>query len=167
MYQQDSMTRREKLITDENEIKSILDTAKIIHVAMSDNNIPYLVPMNYGYVMNEGRISFYLHGAPKGKKLDILRENPRVFISLECDTELFEGDIACRYGMSYRSLLGGGVAHFVDDPEEKKNALSALMKAQTGSDFEFSDRMAAVVCVIRIDLDEYTAKYRPAPTKKA
>ena len=159
------MTRREKQITDEKEIKEILDTAKIIHVAMSEDNVPYLVPMNYGYVMRDGRISFYLHGAPKGKKLDILRANPRVFVSVECDTEMFEGDIACRYGMSYRSLLGGGVAHFVEDPEEKKTALSALMKAQTGGDFEFTDRMAAIVCVIRIDLDEYTAKYRPAPKR--
>ena len=47
--------------------------------------------------------------------------------------------------------------------EEKKKALSVLMKTQTGKDFEFEDKMVAFVSVIRIDVSEYTAKYRPMP----
>ena len=39
------------------------------------------------------------------------------------------------------------------------------MKTQTGKDFSFEDRMAEVVSVIRIDVSEYTAKYRPLPAK--
>ena len=39
------------------------------------------------------------------------------------------------------------------------------MKTQTGKDFSFEDRLVSIVAVIRIDVAEYTAKYRPVPEK--
>ena len=38
--------------------------------------------------------------------------------------------------------------------EEKKKALSLLMKAQTGKDFEFEDKMVAFVSIIKITVSE-------------
>ena len=61
--------------------------------------------------------------------------------------------------------MGKGIAEIVEDIETKKSALSFLMKTQTGKDFEFEDKMADVVSVIRIDVSEFTAKHRPAPQK--
>jgi hypothetical protein len=54
--------------------------------------------------------------------------------------------------------MGRGKATVVENMEEKRYGLSVLMKTQTGKDFSFEDRMAEVVSVIRIDVDEYTAK---------
>ena len=42
------MTKRELQITDENQILSILDTAKVLHLGLAVDNEPYVVPMNYG-----------------------------------------------------------------------------------------------------------------------
>ena len=42
------ITRREREVTDINEIIGILDRAKIVHVGMVDEGKPYIVPMNYG-----------------------------------------------------------------------------------------------------------------------
>ena len=61
--------------------------------------------------------------------------------------------------------MAKGTAVIVEDVEEKKQALSALMKTQTKEDFEFNDRLTEVVSIIRIDVSEYTAKFRPAPQK--
>ena len=41
--------------------------------------------------------------------------------------------------------------------------MSILMKTQTGKDFTFEDRLVSIVAVVRIDVSEYTAKYRPVP----
>ena len=160
------MTRREREITDINKIIEILDKAKIAHIGLVDGDEPYVVPMNYGYVMNDGKLTIYLHGARRGRKLDVMRANPKVFFEAECDLQPFEGDIACRYGIAYSSVMGKGIATIVDDVEEKKKALSILMKTQTGKDFEFEDKMVAFVSVIRIDVSEFTAKYRPMPAMK-
>ena len=157
------MTRREREVTDINEIVKILDNAKVLHLGLVDGDEPYVVPMNYGYTMTDGKLTIYLHGARRGRKLDLMRTNPKVFFEMEYGIVPFEGEIACKYGITYSSVMGKGVAEIVEDIEEKKHGLSVLMKTQTGKDFDFEDKMADVVSVIRIDVSQYTAKHRPAP----
>ena len=159
------MTKRERQITDEKQIRGILDTAKILHLGLAVDNEPYVVPMNYGYTMEDGNLVLYLHSAVRGKKLDMIRENPRVFFEMDCDLVPFEGKVPCQYGIAYSSLMGRGTARIVEDVEEKKKAMSILMKTQTEKDFLFEDRLVSIVAVIRIDVLEYTAKHRPLPEK--
>lgn len=151
------MTRREREVTDMNEILHILDESKIVHVGLVDEDEPYIVPMNYGYIM-EDDLTIYLHSATKGYKLDLIRKNPKVFLEMECDLTPIEGKLACQYGMGYRCLMARGTAEIVEDVEEKKQALSVLMKTQTGKDFEFNDKLVSIVSVIKIHVAEYTAK---------
>ena len=155
------ITRRERAVTDPGRICEILDKSMVLHLGMVDGDEPYVVPMNYGYTMEDGKLTVYLHGALWGRKLDIIRVNPKVFFSLECDVVPFDGDIACRYGTTYASVMGSGIAEIVTDVEEKKKGLSVLMKTQTGKDFTFEDKMVSIVSVIKIDVAEYTAKERP------
>ena len=159
------ITKREREVTELSEIMDILDRSKVVHVAMVDGDEPYVVPMNYGYTMEDGKLTLYLHGATKGRKLDVLRANPKVFFSLECDTVSFDGPVACRHGMAYASVMGSGTARIVEDVEAKKQGLSILMKTQTGKDFTFDERMVSIVSVIRIDVKDYTAKRRPLPER--
>ena len=159
------MTRRERQVTDINEIIKILDKSKVVHLGMVDGDEPYVVPMNYGYTMEDGKLTLYLHGAKRGRKLDLIRANPKVFFEMCCDIVPFEGEVACKYGITYASVMGRGIAEIVEDVEEKKFALSALMKTQTGKDFEFEDKMTTIVSIIKITTLEYTAKHRPGPKK--
>ena len=157
------MTKRERQVTDPDQIKHILDTGKVLHLGLAVDNEPYVVPMNYGYTMENGKLIMYLHSATRGKKLDMIRANPKVFFEIDCDLMPFEGDVACQYGLVYSSIMGRGTARIVEDVEEKKQAMSLLMKTQTGKDFTFEDRLVTIVSVIRIDVAEYTAKHRPLP----
>ena len=159
------MTKRERQITDEKQIMQILDGGKVLHLGLAVNNEPYVVPMNYGYTREDGKLVLYLHSALRGKKLDMIRVNPRVFFEIEWECKPFESEKPCQYGMVYSSVMGKGTARIVEDVEEKKQAMSALMKTQTGKDFSFNDRLVSIVAVIRIDVEEYTAKHRPLPEK--
>ena len=159
------MTKRELQITDENQIRDILDTAKVVHLGMCVDNEPYVVPMNYGYTMIDGKLTVYLHCALQGKKLDMIRKNPRVFIEMDCHRQPFEGEKPCQYGLSYSSLMGRGTAHILEDVEEKMEAMTTLMKTQTRKDFTFNEKLVSIVAVVRIDVEEYTAKHRPIPEK--
>ena len=159
------MTKREYKITDEEKILNILDTARVLHLGLAVDNEPYVVPMNYGYTMEDGRLVLYLHSAVQGKKLDMIRSNPRVSFAIDCDRQPFEGQVACQYGLAYSSIMGRGIARIVEDVEEKMQAMSILMKTQTGKDFTFNERLVSIVAVIRIDVEEYTAKHRPLPEK--
>ena len=159
------LTKRERQVTDPQQILDILDKSRVLHLGLSVNDEPYVVPMNYGYSMEEGTLTLYLHSAVQGKKLDMIRSNPKVFFEMDCDRMPFEGNLPCQYGIVYSSVMGRGTAHIVEDTEEKKKAMSLLMKTQTGKDFEFNDRLVSIVAVIRIDVAEYTAKHRPLPKK--
>lgn len=157
------LTRREREITDIEKIVEILNKSKIVHIALVDGDEPYVVPMNYGYTMENGKLTLYLHGATEGKKLDLMRANPKVFFSIECDVEPFDGKVACQYGTSYSSIMGKGTAEIFEDPQDKIDGLTIFMKSQTGMDFEFNERLVSAVSVIKIDVSEFTAKHRPKP----
>ena len=159
------MTKRERQITDPGQIARILDTAGVLHLGLAVDNMPYVVPMNYGYCLEDGKLVVYLHSATRGKKLDMIRANPNVFIELDCDRVPFPGVKPCQYGLSYYSVMGRGTASIVEDVEEKKRAMTILMKTQTGKDFSFTDELVSIVAVIRVDVSEYTAKHRPLPEK--
>lgn len=157
------MTRRERQVTDINEIIKILDNSKVLHLGLVDGDEPYVVPMNYGYTYENEKLTVWLHCARQGRKLDIMKVNPKVFFEMEYGITPFEGEVACKYGITYSSIMGRGVATIIEDVETKKIALSSLMKTQTGKNFEFDDRMAEVVGVVKIDVLEFTAKHRPLP----
>ena len=159
------MTKRERQITDPGQIHQILEDGKVLHLGLCVDNEPYVVPMNYGFTFENEKLVLYLHSAVRGKKLDMIRVNPKVFFEIDCHRVPFEGKVACQYGMSYSSIMGKGQAQILDDSEEKQKAMTLLMKAQTGKDFSFSDPLVSIVAVIRIDVSEYTAKHRPLPEK--
>lgn len=157
------LTRREREVTDINEIREILDKAMVVHIGMIDEGEPYVVPMNYGYTLENGELCLYLHGATKGRKIDAMKENPKVFFELECDVAPFEGAYACQYGTAYASVMGMGKAEILENTEDKKSGLSIIMKTQTGKDFTFEDKMVSMVSVIKITAKDFTAKKRPKP----
>lgn len=159
------MTRRERQVIDMGEIINILDKSKVLHLGLVDGDEPYVVPMNYGYEFVDDTLIIYLHGARRGRKLDLIRKNPKVFYELDCDIVPFEGEVACKYGITYSSVMGRGEAFIVEDVEEKKHALSVLMKTQTGKDFTFEDKLVSVVSIIKIVTKEYTAKQRKQSAK--
>ncbi len=170
------MTRRELEVTDQSEIRSILEKCKYLHLGLVDGDEPYVVAMNFGYELqendhsnpssieiNQPMLTLYLHAATAGYKLDLIQKNPKVFFEMECDVIPFEGSVACKYGTSYSSIMGRGTAQILENVEEKKKAMSILMKTQTGQEFEFNDKLVSVISVIKICVSEYTAKQRPLP----
>ena len=162
MYKR-GMTRREREVTDLDEIKKILDKCKILHLGLVDGDEPYVVPMNYGYEFVDGQLILYLHGAAAGYKLDLIRANPKVFFEMDCDVTMFEGELPCQYGNTYASVMGRGKAELIEDTEGKSDGLKKFMKTQTGKDFEFPERVVKIVTVIKITASDFTAKRRLMP----
>ncbi len=157
------MTRRELEVTDLNEILEIIDKCKVTHIGLVDDGMPYIVPMNFGYTMEDGKLTLIMHSAVKGYKLDVIAKNPKACFEMECDVQPFEGRIACQYGTAYACVMGRGEIKVVDDVEEKIKMMTTFMKAQTGKDFEFNERLLSVVAMLKFEVSEFTAKCRLLP----
>ena len=157
------MTKREYRITDEAQIRGILDSAKVLRLGLAVDNEPHIIPLNYGFCLEEGKLTLYMHSAVKGRKLELMGKNPNVCFELDCDYRPFEGVLPCQYGLGYSAVSGRGRVTIVEDVGEKMEAMRSLMKTQTGKDFTFSERLVSIVSVIRLDVSEFTAKHRPIP----
>lgn len=160
------MTRRELEITNINDILNILDNCKYLHLGLVDGDEPYVVPLNYGYTMEDEKLTLYMHCATRGYKLDLINANPKVFFTMNCDVAPFEGEMPCQYGTAYKCLMGRGTAEVVEDPSKKMEALSIFMKTQTNLDFQFTEKLVSAVSIIKVDVSEYTAKARIHPLEK-
>ncbi|MCX7747812.1 MAG: pyridoxamine 5'-phosphate oxidase family protein [Clostridia bacterium] len=149
------MRRKEKEVTDKTEIESILHEADVLRLAMCDQNLPYMVPMNFGYKDN----TFYLHAAREGKKIDILQNNPQVCFEVDIRHELVTGELACNWGMKYKSVIGFGKAYFIEDFSAKKQALDIIMEKYSGkSSFQYAEKAIESICIIKIEIDHMTGK---------
>ena len=55
---------------------------------MSDDNVPYIVTMNFVFSTN-GAASLYFHSACEGKKINILKKNNLVCFQADIEHEFF------------------------------------------------------------------------------
>lgn len=150
------MRRSEKEITDRSEIDAVIRRSKVCRLGLSDHGQPYVVPLCFGY---DGHV-LYLHCAGEGRKLDILRQNANVCVEFDVFEGVIEASKACQWGMRYQSVMGFGIARFIEDREEKRKALSLLMAQYTQDGFAVSIPEDAVTrtVIIRIDIRELTGK---------
>ena len=154
------MRRADRELTDVADIRRIVAEAKVLHLGLVDDGRPYVVPLHYGFDLTDDALTFYMHGAREGRKLDVIRANPTAFVELDCDVEQVSGgDVPCRYGSLYASVMGEGV---LEDADEKVRGLGLLMQNQTGRDFAVTPQMAAAASVIRVrvPMGAVTAKSR-------
>jgi len=153
------MRRSDREITNIDEIIRIIETCDVCRLALSHDNVPYIVPLNFGYEYNEGKLTLYFHGAHEGKKLRIISCNPVACFEMDCSHRLLAGENACTYTMEYESVIGSGIIKMCAEKEEKLKALRHLMKQYAkGASFHFPDEALDAVAVFRLEVSEFTGK---------
>ena len=85
------MRRKDREVKDLNTIKEIISKCEVVRLAMCEDNIPYIVPLNYGYEFDGNNLVLYCHCANSGKKLDINCENIKAV--LRRATEIMFGTV--------------------------------------------------------------------------
>lgn len=155
------MRRTEREVKGINNITEIIDQCKVLRLGMCDGDLPYVVPMNFGYEAAGDTLVLYLHCSKVGKKLDVLKENNKVCFEMDAEHAIVSGEKGCDYGFQFASVIGFGTAEFTEDHEEKRHALSMLMRHQAGlPDIELEERMIDATAVLTIRSDSYTGKRR-------
>ncbi len=142
------MRRHDREIDSSDAIEDILRRGTVLHLGMIDGDRPYVLPLSYGY---DGA-ALYLHCAPEGRKLDVLRACPRVCFAISLDHELIRAEVPCEWGLRYRSVVGEGTVTFVEDEAEKRRGLDALMAQHGGRGGRYSAESLAQTAVLRIDI---------------
>jgi hypothetical protein len=103
--------------------------------------------------------AIWIHSAPAGEKIRILRKYPRVCVEVDAIGQVIPAHEPCRWTVSYRSVIAEGTAEWVEEPREKARALAALVRKYSGQDgVEIPRGGLEGVVVIRIPLSAMTGK---------
>jgi uncharacterized protein len=116
-----NIRRKDKEITDPEQMKKILKTTDYVTLAMVKDSEPYLVSLSHAY--DEAENCIYIHSASEGKKLEYLRANPVVWGQALLDHGYHKGE--CSH--LYASMMFKGRVEFIDDVEEKRRAFKAMI----------------------------------------
>ncbi len=153
------MRRSDREITDKTEIIKIIDKCDVCRLALSDNHIPYIVPMNFGYEYAHETLTLYFHGVKEGKKFEIIGKNPIACFETDCSHKLIEATEACEYTMEYESVIGNGKIYLCREKEEKLKGLALLMKKYAkGKEFTFPEHVIDSVTVFKLEVSDFTGK---------
>ena len=148
------MRRKEKQITRTADIEEILQQGQVCRLGFADRNVPYIVPMNYGYQDS----ALYFHSAPEGRKIDLIRANPLVCFEVDELVKMNKAANACDWGASFKSVIGTGTARLLETLAEKKAGLDIIMAQYSDRSFDYPDEKLAKTAVIKVEIHEMTGK---------
>jgi hypothetical protein len=143
-------------IQNREEINKIILACKTCYLAMSVNDFPYVLPMNFALDDN----SVILHSAQSGRMWETLKENQNVCINWTLGEDLAWQDVqvGCSYRVKSKSVLVEGKIEFVDDFDEKTRCMQLLMGQYSDREFKFSKPAVENVGVLKVAIEKISAK---------
>lgn len=149
--------RRQDRAMAEQDTKTLLETAQVgILSTISKDNIPYGVPMHFVYTNKV----IYLHCAIEGKKLDNILRNNSICFNVVDAVELMPAAFATKY----KSAIILGKIFVVEDIEEKRKGLIAMVKKYSPDFYEaglkYIDNAFEKAKVLKIEINKMTGKAR-------
>ena len=152
------MRRNEREISEIQEIEDIISKAEVCRIALADNNMPYIVALNFGYSKEPGNKLFF-HCASEGKKLAMIRKNNFVCFQMDIEHKLYSGSKGCDWGMKYRSVVGFGTITEVKGSRERKAGLDCIMSHYGGSgEYSYDDHVLSRTTILCLEIKEMTGK---------
>jgi len=149
------MRRKEKEITCTNELEEILNLGIVCRLGLSRDNIPYIVPMCFGY--SDGCL--YFHSSNEGLKLDYIGSNSFACFEVETGVHIIPAEKASKWDIGYRSVIGHGNIEKVSGRDDKLRAINILMEHYSGTeDWFIPENMIERVLILKLKITEMTGK---------
>lgn len=152
------MRRSELEIKEFHKILDVMRRCDTCRLALNDGGTPYIVPLNFGFEVTDGRVTLYFHSALEGKKLDLLRQDNRAGFEMDCSQKLITGDMACKYTMEFESVVGKGLLSEL--PEHQRiTGLNAIMRQYGGEGLPYNQAVIPKTMVLKLEVTELTGKH--------
>ncbi len=152
------MRRKDREITDPNQILAIMKKCDSCSVAFLNEPYPYVIPLNFGVRLQNDRFELFFHSATVGTKLDLIRKNNHVAFEMSCSHRLLLGKTACASTMEYESVCGVGLVEELEG-QAKLDALSVLMdQYQHDRAPEFEESAVRATVLLQLNVTEISGK---------
>ncbi len=153
------MRRADREIKEVSEMIEIMKRCDVCRLALNDEGYPYILPLNFGLKVKDGKVTLYFHGADKGKKYELIAKDNRVSFEMDCSHRLVSSKETGHCTMEYESIIGKGKVKIVSE-EEKMEALTAMTDHYHEEHFEFNTKAVPRTIAMKLVVEEMTGKRR-------
>lgn len=161
------MRRKDRLVTDEKEIQAILDACGIVRLGLYDEGRIYIVPVNYSYTYEEGKLTLYFHGAKAGLKKELIEKDGRAGFEMDTGDHVVPHKTnPALFTTAYMSIIGSGRITIIRDKDEAKDIMTGFMKQISGKDWTITDNMLEGCLVYKLEAEEFQAKKNSPKVRK-
>ncbi len=154
------MRRKDREVTNRQKILSIMNSCDVCRLGLSDDNVPYVVPVCFAYEVGENdNITLYFHCAEDGRKVDIMKKNPNIAFEMDTSHKLFDNATdACGFGMQYECIMGTGTVRFVTEKDDKVPVLDLIMKHYTKKHLPYRPEFINATLIVAVDVTSISCK---------
>ncbi len=154
------MRRKDCEIKDENKIIEIVQKCDVVRIGMIDEDgYAYMVPVNFGMEIKDGKCYLFFHSAISGKKIDLLKKNSKVSFEMDTEHEFQKSEVLRDITYHYECVMGTGNIKFIDDPAERNRVLNILMSHYTHrNDWELPEDLLKLIHVLCLEIETWSAK---------
>ncbi len=154
------MRRSDREIKDFKELVKVMEKCGVCRLAFNDEEgYPYILPLNFGMEIRDGKVTLYFHGATEGKKYELIKKDNRASFEMDCSHRLVMDEEHGNCTMEYESVIGRGRVEVLPD-EEKYDALCILMKHYHQEAFSFNQAIMPNTVVFKLTVEHLTGKAR-------
>ena len=152
------MRRKDREITDFEQIVSIIDECPIIHIALADEPYPYVVTVNFAYTVEDGQVCFYIHGAKAGRKYELMQKNRKCAFFMEVDGGILALPEQKDCTTIYRSVAGNAEIEFMEGEDAFKAAEIVMGRYPETKNCPYKEAVVPNTCFARLKVVELNAK---------
>lgn len=153
------MRRKDREVKEFDDIRNIIDECEVIRIGLCDDDMhPYIVPMNFGYTIEDEQIYFYLHGAMAGRKYELMKKNGVCSFEMDCGYQIVLLEQSKQVTMRYKSVMGKAKIEFLEDADKVKGLDIIMDRYEATRGFEYHPAMVAHTAVMKLTVTEYSGK---------
>ncbi len=154
------MRRSDREIKEPDKIIEVMKKCDVCRLALNDEGYPYILPLNFGFRVEDGKVVLYFHGATEGTKYQLIDRDNRASFEMDCSHRLVMKEDSGSCTMEYESIIGRGLVEIVTDYDKKKEALDILMSQYHQEDFRYNEAVIARTTIMRLTVQNMTGKSR-------
>ncbi|MDP8200535.1 MAG: pyridoxamine 5'-phosphate oxidase family protein [Candidatus Tenebribacter burtonii] len=132
----------------------IITKTQVCYLGMSKGNLPYVLPINFGFHDN----TIYFHCALKGEKIEILKDNPNICLVFNIDNKLINNVPQDDWSIYYKSVIVYGKIQFIKDITEKQEAINIMFRHYEGINYTLPKTVLERTMFMKVKIEKMTGK---------
>ncbi|RIX59375.1 pyridoxamine 5'-phosphate oxidase family protein [Paenibacillus nanensis] len=166
-----SVRMKKRECTDESKIEAFLEQAETGFLGLSDQGMPYVVPLNFVWIKERG--AFYFHGAEEGRKMRVMEQHNEACLAVSESFGTVPHPVPAHTDTAYMSVMAFGRMEAVPDIVEATEAMQAMLDKYVPGYYDsplarshverYRSSMGSRTAVFKLVVQRRTAKENEVP----